>query len=247
MPLQRTAHIENQKANMSLKVLSRQREELAARAARHDSRLGNAVNHVRREKKLIRRERGGWWDMSDRITYLDNHELQQHASSPDGKLISFYLKEPGKGRMGSVYIVFTVEGIVIMGDTCPCTNGVISVIGYDVNWFSARMSGSYLCEKFLNKQWVPEKGHAELRAAVLETRRYGSITKDAARDAVNRLSYISPSDLGSHEARDIYNDAGLVDFEIGWGYNPTDAAWLVAIQERFAATYNAMRDAERAA
>lgn len=58
MPRQRTAGIGIQTANRLQLLVKRQRSQASERAARHDSRQGNAVNPVHREKKLIRRELG---------------------------------------------------------------------------------------------------------------------------------------------------------------------------------------------
>lgn len=86
---------------------------------------------------------------------LKDHTLEQVLDTPNFK--AFYLRPPGGGRMMSTLIVFTPEGIVLMGDLTPGHHGNVSALGYGLSWFAGDLSGSYLCEKFLQKSW-----HAEL-------------------------------------------------------------------------------------
>lgn len=173
--------------------------------------------------------------------YLQRHTLERDAASPTGRLEAYYLRPADGGRMESVYVVFTPEGIVVMGDWCPALNGCISTSGYGVAWFTGRLSDDYLCEKFLRKEWVPEYGYDELKFVLLDARALLSITKEQARDAYDTLTSLHPSELSHAAAYEIFSDAGLCDFEnLGWHYNPRNAAMLVAIQERFAARYHAM-------
>lgn len=88
---------------------------------------------------------------------LKNHYLEQVLDTE--KFKAFYLREPGMGRMQSCLFMFTPEGIVICGDLCPgndSRNSGVHAYGYGLSWFSQGLSGSYLCEKFLTKEWHPE-------------------------------------------------------------------------------------------
>lgn len=83
---------------------------------------------------------------------LRDHVLEE---IPAGERIkAFYIKEPGT-RMGSSLILFTPEGIAIMGDLTP-GRGAMSVYGYGLSWFASELGEDYLCGKFLEKEWVPE-------------------------------------------------------------------------------------------
>lgn len=88
---------------------------------------------------------------------LQNHILEEFPAGE--KIQAYWMKKPGEGRMMSTLILFTPEGIVITGDLCPRvgTRGVISDLNYGRGWFSGKLSGDYLCQKFLDKSW-----HAEL-------------------------------------------------------------------------------------
>ncbi len=83
------------------------------------------------------------------------------------------MKRPGSGRMMSTQILFTPEGIVISGDLCPRvgTRGVISDLGYGLNWFSGKLSNSYLCEKFFVVGWHRDLAEEELETMIKAVRR----------------------------------------------------------------------------
>jgi hypothetical protein len=88
---------------------------------------------------------------------LATHILEQVLDTP--KFKAFYLKEPGMGRMQSCLILFSPEGINILGDLCPgndTRNSGVHAYGYGLDWFAGRLSWSYLCEKFLSKDWHKE-------------------------------------------------------------------------------------------
>ncbi len=173
-----------------------------------------------------------------------DHQLELQAESPDGTLRSYYLKNPSTRRMNSCLIVFTVEGIVIMGDWCPgnthANDGVISCCGYGEGWFSGTLSGDYLCSKFLRKHWQPAQGYDALRRRIVEARRGDAITREVARDAFDSVFDEERETLSPHRAYEIFSKAGLDDFDMGHGYDPHAAALLCAIQERFAACKAAM-------
>jgi hypothetical protein len=164
-----------------------------------------------------------------------------HTLVPDGAdeahaLRAYYLKPPQGGRAQSCYLIFSREGIVIMGDWCPRQHGVISYWGYNEGWFAGQLSRSYIAQKFLQRSWQPEQGHGQLNERILDARRSDAITKEAAREALDKLSEITPEYLSAHEAHQIFTDAGLSDFEdLGYGYDPVDLDLLQAIQIRFAA------------
>ncbi len=98
---------------------------------------------------------------------LEGHILEQVLDAERFK--AFYMKRPGSDqRMMSTLIMFTPEGIVITGDLCPRmqTGGVISDLGYGLNWFSGKLSEGYLCEKFMQQGWYRELAEGDLRKMV---------------------------------------------------------------------------------
>ena len=161
-------------------------------------------------------------------------DLVPHAMDPAHRLSSYYLMRPGS-RMGSVYLLFTGEGIVLMGDYCPAQNGVISCLGYGEGWFSERLGEDYLASKFLQKVWVPEQGAEALCYDLLHARRHDRLTKADAREAFDAVTEaVADYALTAERAYTIHGDAGLSDFEGGMGYEPHEMALLCAIQQRFA-------------
>lgn len=100
---------------------------------------------------------------------LKNHVLEEVPGSE--KLQGFYMTEPGQGRAMSTLILFTPEGIVLMGDLCPNLNGAVSVYGYNLGWFSKQLSEDYLCSKFLRQEWQPVLAQSYCYDMALEVRR----------------------------------------------------------------------------
>lgn len=101
------------------------------------------------------------------IESIKDHVLEQVLDTERFK--AFYMKYPGPPqRSMSTLIMFTPEGIVITGDLCPRmkTGGVISDLGYGLNWFSGRLSEGYLCEKFMQQGWYRELAEGDLRKMV---------------------------------------------------------------------------------
>lgn len=175
---------------------------------------------------------------------LANHTLEIHVDTP--QLKAWYLRPAKGGRMMATLILSTVEGLVIMGDLCPGQNGAISCLGYGAGWFGGRLSEQYLCSKFMGRVFVPEIGDEALRHRIIEARRGGAVSKDSARDAYNATrDAVANGALSGDRAYDIHtNIAGLQDFEsLGYDYEPGEAGWLCAIQQRFAELYTAQLQA----
>lgn len=89
--------------------------------------------------------------------HLKDHYLEQVLDTP--KFKAFYLKRQGYGRMESCLLFFSPEGISIHGDLChgnDSRNSGVHAYGYGLEWFAGRLSWSYLCEKFLTKEWHSE-------------------------------------------------------------------------------------------
>lgn len=181
---------------------------------------------------------------------LENHVLDLHVDTP--QLKAWYLRDPRRevGRINSVMILATREGIVIVGDLCPGEHGALNAGGYDIDWF-ARQRGNdedYICSKFLRRTFVPEYGAAELRRRIVERRRESPdyTPKSVARDAFDAVSNAEKwHELSAERAYTIATDADIEFDSLGYGWDPVEAGWLCAIQQRFAALYAEL--AERAA
>ena len=95
---------------------------------------------------------------------FENHYLEQVLDTDRFK--AFYMRAPGLGRMESCLIMFSPEGINILGDLCPgndTRNSGVHAYGYGLDWFAGRLSWSYLCEKFLSKEWHRELAEEDCR------------------------------------------------------------------------------------
>ena len=171
---------------------------------------------------------------------LSKHTLEHTLELiQEGKLTAYYLRGPEGGRMMSTLIVFTPEGIVLQGDLTPERNGSVSSMGYGLNWFAGTLSDTYLCEKFLTKRFVLELAIDQLSDPV---KNYYCDVEGEDLEALKALAEELKS--GDHGPEWLYEELselgqGYVDDGIpGWGYDPNQAAWLVAIQRRFSALYH---------
>lgn len=173
--------------------------------------------------------------------WLAKHTLEAHVETP--QLQAYYLRPAGGGRMQSVFIIFSKEGIVICGDWCPNDNeGAISAYGYGRDWFSGKLSAGYLAEKFLRHEYIPEVGAEDLKRHIIQARRAHAdrpdsnwhVTKEAAREAFDRVG----SEIDYSELAEIFYEvtphADLSDRRMGQTYERRSHALLCAIQRRFA-------------
>ena len=181
------------------------------------------------------------------MSYIEPHmreALAGHVLCPvldSGDFTAFHLKRVGEGRMMSTLIVFTPEGIVIQGDLTPERNGTVSNYGYGLGWFCGQLGEDYLCSKFLEKKFVPEFAMRGLRYEILQQRRDGYLEKDKARELWDSMRWlddpISPERTYKFWTDELRNDSG--EGCPGYGYEPGEAGWLCAIQQRFSELYNA--------
>jgi hypothetical protein len=170
---------------------------------------------------------------------LKDHILVPLESGPHVK--AFYLKRPNEGRMMSTLILFTPEGIVIQGDLAPSRNGNISNMGYGLNWFRGELGGEYLCEKFLERKFVSQYASEEIRREILRQRYEREIDFEKARDLWDIADM--PDDFtGPVIAYDFWTqDLSQEGSDCpGYGFEPREAGWLCAIQQKFAELYQAM-------
>lgn len=175
---------------------------------------------------------------------LEHHVLDVHVDTQ--QLKAWYLRDPRRevGRINSVMILATREGIVITGDLCPGVNGALNACGYDIEWFArCRTSDEgYVCSKFLRRTFVPEIGAPELRRRIVEHRRSAGIGKETARDAYDEAgSALDFRELSAERAYDIACRADIEFDSLGYDWDPVEAGWLCAIQQRFATLYNASK------
>lgn len=171
------------------------------------------------------------------------HALRDHKLEPlitEGPITAYYLRGPDGGRMMSTLIMFTPEGIVLQGDLTPGRNGNVSSPWYGVGWFSGQLSGSYLCEKFLETKWVRELAVEQLSDPVAS---FYCEADDADVEKLKEIAKVlSGGDYGPewlHEELSNLDGCYVDDGIPGLGYDPHEAAWLVAIQATFARLYHA--------
>lgn len=185
------------------------------------------------------------------MTYIQPHMRESLAGHvletvlESEKIRAYYMKRPGHGRMMSTLILFTPEGIVLQGDLTPAQNGNVSCLGYGLDWFSGQLSEGYLCSKFLTHVFVPDYARRGLRDEILEQRRDGRLEKDKARELWDSV-HVSDDFQGPSQVYEFWTDELLnMDSEgcPGYGYEPGEAGWLCAIQQRFAELYNATAQA----
>jgi len=148
------------------------------------------------------------------------------------------LRRPGTG-MYSLNIAQVAAHLVLVGDlTIGGPHGCVSTGGYDFAWFS-RAAGTYLCSKFLAKEWQWEVAKQYIQEWIAD-----DDTPPSERDALQSILVNECWEYGSepmehelyerlYEIDQSYIDDGLP----GRDYNLADAGWLCAAQQRFAELY----------
>jgi len=172
------------------------------------------------------------WDWSSAMSKL---QLSQDLDTEHYK--AFSLSKPNT-RCGSMRVVFTPEGIVILGDLVPLRNGVVSDFGYGLDWFSSHLYGDYLCSKFLCEEFVPEIALANLKDHLEHADDYGYSAENVL-DVQELIERLEGGELSEFEFNDtMYKiDPDFVIDGCGRGYNLRNASLLCAIQKRFAELY----------
>ena len=187
-------------------------------------------------------------------------------------LSAYTLSVPGRGRMDSVMILDTPEGIVLLGDWCPNHNRGAIALHYHLGWFSGNLSLDYMLEKFgIEEKWQSDLAAEQCRwwlECELEniTSELGEVDEENGDEPEpespvsvwlkkelaktnEQLAYEleSPSD-----AEDYFNAApeeltsGDSWYERLDGTGPAlrDVAVLWAIQKRFAVTYRELLESK---
>lgn len=170
---------------------------------------------------------------------LKNHVLEEVLPAT-GDFRSFYMKEPGQGRMMSTLFVFTPEGIVIMGDLCPKRNGCISDFNYHLGWFARQQSEYYLCSKFLQTEYQTEVAARFVREHIEEMKKDGSEPQENIPKWEELLSSLEGGEMGADHFHDALQDLDYEHEDEGYEYHLQTAGWLCALQQRFAELFQKM-------
>jgi len=84
----------------------------------------------------------------------------------DGEAKVYRMQKPGTlvFYVDFVFIPYP-ERIILTGDLILGANGAVSLGGYGFNWFTGALSDTYLCEKFLHREYDYESTKAALMDA----------------------------------------------------------------------------------
>lgn len=170
-----------------------------------------------------------------------DHVLEPAAGdNPDAR--AYRIVKSGT-NIYSVYISEVANRLCITGDVClgPTHYGIVSAAGYKISWFAGHLSESYLCEKFLRREWQWEAAVEEIEWEIQRD------TEDADgwwfdSDKVKQWQefvespswkYDSPNETEFYEL--MTEEFGCDGCELpGYDYPCVDAGWLCAIQQRYA-------------
>lgn len=168
---------------------------------------------------------------------FEKHHLEELPAGE--KVRAFYLKLHDT-RMMSTLIIFSPEGIVLMGDLTPERQGSISNIGYGLGWFRGRLSENYLCEKFLDQKWEP----LSVRESMVDS--WEMYNDDEGWEEAEKWCALIHwwDNYGDDRSEsDVYDEMHSLGLETdegvpGHGFLLKEAGWLCAIQQRFSALYS---------
>jgi hypothetical protein len=173
-------------------------------------------------------------DEYEKLLKIYTEEFQEHQLVKVVKYI-YQMRRPGT-NIYSVWIAFFGGRIAITGDAIIEDRGVISDLGYGLEWFVGELAPDYLGEKFLRRRWVKEKAWDWVKDELEEIRRNLDEEKSNNLERVEAL-------------QDIHNTRAFDEFEFwqiwggigndcedcpSWGYDPAALAMLVTVQKRFA-------------
>jgi hypothetical protein len=178
---------------------------------------------------------------------LADHELVKvldQTVEKVGRFVAFTMRRPDGGRIYSVLVTFTPEGIVIQGDIQVGKHpGIASCVGYGLGWFAGYLSEDYLCSKFLHKEHVPEVASEHLQYILAEGYLDGAEGREEKERAIREAlaewtKYASGPCSDGYAFGTFWQDTmnNCLD-GAGQDYDPGDAGWLCAIQQRFAELY----------
>lgn len=201
------------------------------------------MNHERLKTKI-----------AGRAKLLEQHVILTACEAPG--VAVYRLVHPGQGRIMSVQLAFTPEGISIMGDYCPGgKNGVNSNLGYGLGWFAGRLGPDYLAQKFLQTGWTKDDARDHIENWIANTvERLADLADDEDGDCdaeherlstclVNMRAALSDAGDGEladataydhHFAHLFPKDSDTETVYPDGDYNEDEAADLAAIQQAFA-------------
>ena len=170
-------------------------------------------------------------DQYDRI--FSKHRLDMVLNNDPFR--AYMLRPPEGGRTNSVMVLFTPEGIVLSGDHAPGINGMVSNIGYGLDWFSDAKGAEYLCEKFgVEKVVVHAYALAFVREQILALETSGTATYRRMQEWEDLLDSIE-HEVDAHDLYSTLRDLDVDEYyDVARGYEPNTMAKLTAIQHRFA-------------
>lgn len=166
---------------------------------------------------------------------LEKHYLYQWKGGDD--LRGFLMRAEGTMNM-SVSIIAYPHGVAIMGDIAPGRGCCIE--RKDLEWFAGNLSESYLLEK----SSIPKEWQADAAAEYFEDF-VGTLPDLGAEEKEEWEAIIRKLKAGEMDAHELASDLETVSFPLddglpGLDYKRSDAAWLCAIQQRFAKLYGEM-------
>lgn len=166
---------------------------------------------------------------------LAGHWLVKLADA-NGVLI--YRMERFGTRTHSLLLLFTPEGIVLVGDLrFTDERGLISQFGYGLDWWTGEMSEDYLCGKFLTKTWQPELLLRNLRERAGDPEEPENMRRMF--DSLIETLAGGVGDFGdtAERARQLGVEPESLR-AMGTAYDSVAAGWLCAVQRRFRELYH---------
>lgn len=195
------------------------------------------------EKELARQR--------ERLKGCDFFEVTVSEVAPrDTPVRMFCLRRPHvKNCIKLLFVVVEGEEQVVVVDYSPVTDAArrksyVSAVDLGLDWFAAPRTPEELCWIFLQETWVPEKVEEWLRAKLEDAKDAG--LKHVLEQALEVVCTGDEDDPARSEEAfaewyldgRVFSHFGFVDGgsipNVGYGYDPDDAAYLVAVQETFA-------------
>lgn len=175
--------------------------------------------------------------------------FQQHVLeeiSAGGPVRSFWMRKPNRSSAYAIGLSFTPWGICIGGDISigPLPHGIVSAPGYDLDWFTHKLSEDYLCSKFFGgyREWCRDDCLRSMIGSLEADLEDGSESVEISgvledlKDALENATWEFQTDqmlLEYLHDHSLYYDDGIP----GYDYPQGDAGWLCVIQQSFRELY----------
>lgn len=166
---------------------------------------------------------------------LEKHELKQVLE--DGHYEVWMMERPDSNNLAT-QIFFSPWGIALQGDTMYGDKYGLSSRGtYGREWFSRNLNEDYLCGKFLRRRFIHDRAAEEIDDWLAAPEEW-DVTEEMVEPMKELIETLHAEEIDERGMWEELESIGYpLDDNVGHGYDPSEAAALCAIQQKFSELY----------